>query len=344
VVLVHEGAGAVVDGLARDGHVVGVHHAVDEAHRHPVGDEPGLPLGHGAQEPHGALDAWIVAFEDVVGEGGQSLHVLTGVEVLERAHADVAGGHAGEDRAGVGALAPDRLAGGDRRQRAGGGNAHRVHGLGDHELAQHGANPGAAVAHAGEGGAAGALELDVAAASLPVHDLAQEDRAAVAELGVPAAELVARIGLRERLGAFGDGVAREHRHALGRGQRGGVEGELPRQRLVEGEEAGRGDGDRRLADEEAVRQAGVAVVEGNVQGHGTDMGLSASRTKRAGQGVSPTQRLARAARSVGLAVMLGGLRPATWRLRRTGGLKPALVSWLCAMWRVADGTPPRPWV
>ena len=38
----HESAGAVVDGLAGEGAVVGVHDAVDEAEAHPVGDEFGL--------------------------------------------------------------------------------------------------------------------------------------------------------------------------------------------------------------------------------------------------------------------------------------------------------------
>ncbi len=44
---VHEGAGAVVDGLAGDRAVVGVHDAVDEAHQHPLAP-PGRP---GARSP-----------------------------------------------------------------------------------------------------------------------------------------------------------------------------------------------------------------------------------------------------------------------------------------------------
>ena len=44
IVGVHESARTVVDGLARDGHVVGIHHAVDESELHPMGDQFGLPL------------------------------------------------------------------------------------------------------------------------------------------------------------------------------------------------------------------------------------------------------------------------------------------------------------
>ena len=50
VVGLHEGAGAVVDRLARDRHVVGVHHAVDEADVHPLRDQRRLARGHRAQQ------------------------------------------------------------------------------------------------------------------------------------------------------------------------------------------------------------------------------------------------------------------------------------------------------
>jgi hypothetical protein len=51
VEVVHEGAGAVVDGFARQGHVVGVHDAVDEAHAHPARDQLGLAFAHRPQQP-----------------------------------------------------------------------------------------------------------------------------------------------------------------------------------------------------------------------------------------------------------------------------------------------------
>src|SRR2546427_9276927 len=36
IIMIHEGAWAVVDGLTGDRHVVGVHHAMDEARMHPA--------------------------------------------------------------------------------------------------------------------------------------------------------------------------------------------------------------------------------------------------------------------------------------------------------------------
>src|SRR5687768_14104937 len=44
IVVIHERARPVVDGLARDGHVVRVHDAMDEAHAHPIRNERGLAL------------------------------------------------------------------------------------------------------------------------------------------------------------------------------------------------------------------------------------------------------------------------------------------------------------
>ena len=104
---------------------------------------------------------------------------------------------------GSGASRMHLLAGGDRGQRAGGRHAERVHRLGHDVFAQHRAQPGAPVAPAGIGRAARALELDVAAPAVAVHHLAQQHRAPVAQLRVEAAELVAGIGLRQRLGALG---------------------------------------------------------------------------------------------------------------------------------------------
>ena len=47
---VHERARPVVDRLAGDRHVVGVHHAVDEPHEHPLRDQRGLRLDDAAEQ------------------------------------------------------------------------------------------------------------------------------------------------------------------------------------------------------------------------------------------------------------------------------------------------------
>ena len=130
-------------------------------------------------------------------------------------------------------LAQHRLAGGDDRQRARGRDAERVHRLADQYLAQHRPDRRLAVAAARERRPARALEGDVAAPAGAVDHLAEQDRAAVAELRREAAELVAGVGLRDRLGAFGHGVAGEERGAGLARQRGDVEAELVGERRVE---------------------------------------------------------------------------------------------------------------
>ena len=141
----------------------------------------------------------IVAGDGVVGEGADAVRITAGGEVLEGADADVAGGDAGEDGAGLDRVADDGLPGGDGGEGAGGGHAERVHGLADEVLAQDGAEGGAAVSAAGERGGAGALQLDIVALDVADEDLAEQVGAAVAEGGDEVAELVAGVGDGQRL-------------------------------------------------------------------------------------------------------------------------------------------------
>ena len=110
------------------------------------------------------------------------------------------------------------LARGDGGEGARGGHAERGHGFADDVLAQDGAEGGAAVAAARERRGAGALELDVVARAVAGDDFAEQVGAAVAELGDEVAELVAGVGLGERLGACGDAVAGEDFDAFRRGE------------------------------------------------------------------------------------------------------------------------------
>ena len=140
---VHEGAGPVVDGLAADRAIVGVHHTVDEAEPLPARDEPRLRLQHVAEEGDvGPLRVGCLggdARDHVVGQRAQRLAVAAGREELERAHAHVALRHARQHRARHGPFPVDRLAGGDGRERARRGDAQPVHGLAHQVFAQHGA-------------------------------------------------------------------------------------------------------------------------------------------------------------------------------------------------------------
>src|SRR5690606_41572041 len=95
--------------------------------------------------------------------------------------------------------AHDRLAGADQAQRAGGRHAEVVHRLAAQELADRGAQHRAAVGHARVRGRPGTLELQLPACTVPGDDLAESDRAPVAEPPGPVAELVAAAAGRERL-------------------------------------------------------------------------------------------------------------------------------------------------
>ena len=197
----------------------------------------------------------------------QRLGIAPRGEILERADADVARGHARQDGAGQHRLASHRLSGRHRGQRPRGRHAQRRHGLADDVFAQHRAERGAAVAVAREGRPPGALELDVAPRAVPPHHLAEQDGAPVAELRHEVAELVPGIGERDRRRALGHAVAGQDLDALGAGQFLGIEPEALGQPGIHPHQPRRGHGRRIEACVKARRQARVAVVEGKADRH-----------------------------------------------------------------------------
>ena len=211
IVFVEERTRPVVERLAGDGRVVGVHDAVDEADAQPARDQARLRVDHALQQGEGVVAAaggvGVVAPERVGGQGDQRLSIPARCEELERAHAEVARRHAREDRARQRLFAEDALA----RRRDGEGtrgrDAQRRHRLADEVLAQDGAKRGASVAATRKRRASGALELDVAPQAVLADDLAQQDGPTVAELRDESAELMAGVSERERLRASGDLVA-----------------------------------------------------------------------------------------------------------------------------------------
>src|SRR5262249_18604196 len=100
IVVIEERAWSVVNGLARDRSVVRVHDAMDEADQKPARNELGLPRGHGRQQGViGAVRAQqlrIVPSNDMVGEPPHRVSVAASGKILEGAHADMAGGNAGQ--------------------------------------------------------------------------------------------------------------------------------------------------------------------------------------------------------------------------------------------------------
>src|SRR6056297_808739 len=270
MVAVHEGAGAVIDGFARDAAIVGVHHAVDEAEAEPVRHQRRLTLHDGVQEGRGIGCVGIMPGDRIVEERLQRLGVAPCGKDLERTDAQVALRHPGQHGAGQGLFPYDPLAGPYGGQRAGGRHAKGVHRFAHHVFTQHRPQPGAPVAHAGIGRATRSLELNVAADAIGAHGLAQEHRAPVAKLRVVLAELVAGIKLCQRRCAFGQGIAGEHVREVGIIQP--VDAQVVRKRSVDRNQGRCFHGLGGYPGEKAVGQGGVAVVEGNLQGHVPDIG------------------------------------------------------------------------
>ena len=272
VVGVHEGAGAIVDGLAGNGHVVGVHDAVDKAHPQPAGDEGRLADDHRPQQVRvGSITGphlRIVAVNHVVGQVAERLGIATRLKVLEGAHPHMTARHPRQHRPGKATgVAKDRLAGGDRRQGAGGGDAQGRHVFADQVLTQHRSQPGPAVTPAGEGRAAGTLELDVQALAGRVPDLTQENGSPIAQLRHEAPELMAGIGHGQGHRPLRHPVAGENLHGLRRPQGRRVQSQAGGEGFVELDQSWLGHRHRRQAGEEALGQSGVAVVEGKGHGH-----------------------------------------------------------------------------
>jgi hypothetical protein len=280
---IHEGTGAVVDGLARNRHVVGIHHAVDEADAEPPGDELRLARDHRVEEgpigPVGRLRLRVMPRHYVIGKVPERVGILAGRKVLEGPHPYMAACDAYQQGPWQGALAKDRLAGRHRRKGPRRRYAQRVHRLAQDVLAQDRPEPGAPVAATREGRAAGALELDVEALARRVQDLAQKNRPAIAKLRNEAAKLVAGVGHGQRGRTLRHPVAREHGQTFGRAQRFGVEPELPGQGIVELDEPRMGDRNRRKPGEEAVRQPSIGVIE--CKWH---LGIPVDRSCEAGDG------------------------------------------------------------
>jgi hypothetical protein len=257
VIFVHEGAGAVIDGLARDRHVVGVHDAMNETDHQPFGDEISLPAYHKLQQSevavHGASRFRVMARDNVVGEMAERIRVCTDGEGLEGADADMAGCDAREDGAGQRHFTANGLAGRDGCQRPGGGNAKCGHRFADDVLPQYRPKRCAAVAIAREGGGARAFQLNVPAHAICIDDLAQKNGPAITKLRHEGSELVAGIGHGERLARVRHAVAREHCDAFCRHEHFGIKPKVPGECFIQPDEARCGDGRGLQARKQALR-------------------------------------------------------------------------------------------
>ncbi len=130
-------------------------------------------------------------------------------EELKGADADMAARDARQHGTGMRLLALDAIAGGHRGKRARRRDAHRRHRLGHEELAQHGADRRLAIAVARKRRRPRPFELHVEPRPVGRDDLAEQQRAAVAQLRREMPELMPRIGERKRIGAAGHFLARK---------------------------------------------------------------------------------------------------------------------------------------
>src|SRR5262249_11587485 len=108
---------------------------------------------------------------------------------------------------------------------------------------------------------AGPLELDVAAHSGAVDDLAEKNGTSITELRHESPELVAGISHGERLATLGYQVTREHLHTLRCGKPFWIEPEVQGELGVQPDQTRRRDRSRVEPGEKTIRQPRVAVIK-----------------------------------------------------------------------------------
>ncbi len=237
---------------------------MNEADVHPICDQRRLGVGDGSQQCQIRLllgfGFRIVTIDHVIGESSNGIDVVARGEVLERAYAHEARRHPRHYRPRQRFLAEHGLAGGDRGERARGGYAERMHGFAHEIFAQYRAQRGAPIAPARKGGSAGSLQLNVAAHAGAVERLPQQDGATVTKLRYEMAELMARIGHRDRLRTLRYDISgKEPRQRLGV-EIAEFEPQLCAKRVIESDQKRLCDRDRVDSRKEAFRQSGIAAA------------------------------------------------------------------------------------
>ena len=226
-----------------------IHCAISAAWRSATRSQQRRGSGSGVADEVG-----VVARDRVLGELAHALDVAARGEELERADADVARRDARQHRAG------QHASRGSTGSPVATTASARVVGMPSACMASpistsRSIGPTAALPSPPRENGVRPEPLNAMSRRRPcaVDHLAEQQRAAVAELRREAAELVARVGLRDRLGAFGHRVAGEERGAGRAVERGDVEAELLGERRVEEQRLRRGHGFRAPRHREALR-------------------------------------------------------------------------------------------
>ena len=114
---------------------------MNETDMHPTGNQQSLAFRDGVKKrqdgPVRTSHLGEVTIDHVPGEPFNGFHVAAGGEILERPDANVARCDAGQHGSRQPAVAENRLASRDGRQRPGGRNSERMHRLADEIFAQH---------------------------------------------------------------------------------------------------------------------------------------------------------------------------------------------------------------
>src|SRR5271170_921126 len=168
---------------------------------------------------------------------------------------------ASQNGAGQSRFAPNRLASGHCGKRPSCRNPKRRHTFADNVFTQHRPKRRTSVAAPGIRRRAGPLELDVAAHTGAVDDLAKKNGASITELRDESPELVAGISHGERLATLGHQVTREHLHTLRCGKPFWIEPELQGELRIQPDQTWCGDRSRLEPGEKTIRQPRVAVIE-----------------------------------------------------------------------------------
>jgi hypothetical protein len=92
IIMIHEGARAVVNSLTGDGHIVGVHHAMDESYMHPAGNERPLFVAHALKQSEVrvrvTLQLPVMPIDCVIGETTHLGLLIAGGEQFEGARSE----------------------------------------------------------------------------------------------------------------------------------------------------------------------------------------------------------------------------------------------------------------
>ena len=116
---IHECAGAIIDGLPGDRHVVGIHHAVDKPDQLPLCHQGRLPLDHRIQQSQIRFvhrgQIRVVSVDHMIREQCQRLSIAASGKVLEGADPNMTAGNPGQHSTGQ-AVLPDYLFTGQHRR------------------------------------------------------------------------------------------------------------------------------------------------------------------------------------------------------------------------------------